>query len=212
MSEASHEKKQFGQHNELFPITNIPSNFTQNLNSNYHNTDLSFLNNVLQIDRSQVETKNFIGGGAFGNVYEAWMTINNAKEKVAIKTLRTDDAAKVDAFLKEAELMSNFKHPNILELKAICINNNPMFLVLELMKGDLSKYLRINRPRGALPSQLNLSDLIEIAIDVAKGCVYLEEQNYVHRDLATRNCLIKTEKVKEFCKFFSKIYLIFILS
>ena len=92
--------------------------------------------------------------------------------------------------------MNTFKHPHILQLKGICLTNNPMFLLLELMnKGDLTGYLRSNRPVGAVPSQLNLSDLIEIGIHVARGCVYLEEKSYVHRDLAARNCLVNIDKV-----------------
>lgn len=31
-----------------------------------------------------------------------------------------------------------------------------------------------------------------MCVDVAKGCVYLEEMHYVHRDLAARNCLVST--------------------
>ena len=46
-------------------------------------------------------------------------------------------------FLREAKLMSQFKHPNILELLGLCIDNHPNYLVLELMEGgDLLEYLR----------------------------------------------------------------------
>lgn len=31
-----------------------------------------------------------------------------------------------------------------------------------------------------------------MCLDVAKGCVYLEEMHYIHRDLAARNCLVST--------------------
>lgn len=39
---------------------------------------------------------------------------------------------------------------------------------------------------------LTLGDLVDMCLDVAKGCVYLEEMHYVHRDLAARNCLVST--------------------
>lgn len=200
MSEQSHEKKQFDKNKELAVLSNYPNFIQQNTNTNYQNTDLinlSFLDSILKIDRSQIEIKNFIGGGAFGNVCEAILTSpanNNVPEKVAVKVLK--HMSEKNAFLKEAQLMSNFKHQHILELKGICITNDPMFLVLELMKdGDLASYLRRCRPCGAVPSLLNLSDLIEIGIHVAKGCVHLEEKNYVHRDLAARNCLVSIDKV-----------------
>lgn len=31
------------------------------------------------------------------------------------------------------------------------------------------------------------------AIDVAKGCAYLEEHRFIHRDIAARNCLLTTK-------------------
>lgn len=98
-------------------------------------------------------------------------------------------------FLKEAQLMSTFKHKNILQLKAVCLTHEPNFLVLEFMKnGDLVSYLRSNRPVGAVPSKLSICDLMEISIQIAEGCVYLEELSYVHRDLAARNCLVNVDK------------------
>lgn len=97
-------------------------------------------------------------------------------------------------FLKEAQLMSTFKHKNILQLKAVCLVNDPNFLVIEFMKnGDLRSYLLSKRPVGAVPSPLSLCDLMDISIQIAEGCVYLEELNYVHRDLAARNCLVNVD-------------------
>lgn len=50
-------------------------------------------------------------------------------------------------FLKEAHLMSNFKHPHILQLLGVCLDNDPHFIIMELMEGgDLLSYLRSNRP------------------------------------------------------------------
>lgn len=98
-------------------------------------------------------------------------------------------------FLKEAQLMSTFKHKNVLQLKAVCLTHEPNFLVLEYMKnGDLVAYLRSNRPKGAIPSPLSICDLIDISIQIAEGCVYLEELCFIHRDLAARNCLVNVDK------------------
>ena len=92
--------------------------------------------------------------------------------------------------------MANFQHPHILRLVGICLNNDPMCLLFELMNGgDLAKYLRANRPIGALPSLLNLAQLIEMCVHVADGCVYLEQMHFVHRDIAARNCLVNTQSV-----------------
>lgn len=39
---------------------------------------------------------------------------------------------------------------------------------------------------------INLKDLVKMAFDIAKGCVYLEHLHFIHRDIAARNCLLST--------------------
>lgn len=39
---------------------------------------------------------------------------------------------------------------------------------------------------------LSLPELLKMCVDVAKGCRYLEETHFVHRDLACRNCLVSS--------------------
>lgn len=42
--------------------------------------------------------------------------------------------------------MNNFKHKHILQMLGICTDNNPNFIIMELMEGgDLLSYLRSNR-------------------------------------------------------------------
>ena len=43
------------------------------------------------------------------------------------------------------------------------------------------------------PSTLTMKDLLKCALDVAKGCRYLEENHFIHRDIAARNCLLTTK-------------------
>ena len=122
---------------------------------------------------------------------------NVEQRKVAVKTLRKGASiqAKED-FLKEAKSMANFEHENIVELIGICLDNDPNFLILELMEGgDLLTYLRNCRPTSARQcSRLSLGDLVDMCLDVAKGCAYLESIHFVHRDIAARNCLIDPGK------------------
>lgn len=40
------------------------------------------------------------------------------------------------------------------------------------------------------PSPLNMKDLLNCCVDVAKGCKYLEDHRFIHRDIAARNCLL----------------------
>ena len=118
---------------------------------------------------------------------------DGSKRKVAVKTLRKGASVQAkEDFLKEAKAMANFEHENIVELIGICLDNDPNFLILELMEGgDLLTYLRNCRPSSARQcSALSLGDLVEMCLDVTRGCAYLESIHFVHRDLAARNCLI----------------------
>lgn len=35
-----------------------------------------------------------------------------------------------------------------------------------------------------------MKDLLMCAMDVSKGCEYLEDHHFIHRDIAARNCLL----------------------
>ncbi|XP_012264218.2 proto-oncogene tyrosine-protein kinase ROS isoform X2 [Athalia rosae] len=148
-----------------------------------------------KIKREQITLAKFLGSGAFGEVFQG-----DAKDldgpgitRVAIKTLRKGASAQEKTeFLQEARLMSHFKHKHVLRLLGVCLDTDPPLLVLELMKaGDLLTYLRASRPLQPIdPGALRLQDLLAMCEDVARGCRYLEELHFVHRDLACRNCLV----------------------
>lgn len=58
-------------------------------------------------------------------------------------------------------------------------------------------------------NQLSHIDLLNIAIQISSGMVYLSDRKFVHRDLATRNCLIDDSMVVKIADFglSQKIYL-----
>ncbi|XP_025412408.1 proto-oncogene tyrosine-protein kinase ROS isoform X3 [Sipha flava] len=159
-------------------------------------------NELPSIKREQITLTKRLGSGAFGEVFEGKVKdiIRGETEiRVAIKSLKEGATqSEVVEFIKEAKLMNNFKHRHILQLIGVCLDNDPNFIIMELMEeGDLLSYLRKNRPTSTTKSSLNLIDLISMCIDVAEGCSYLEQMHFIHRDLACRNCLVSSSNPKE---------------
>ncbi len=104
--------------------------------------------------------------------------------KVAVKTLRKGATGENRVeFLREAALMFSFRHPNIVSLVGVCLDNEPPFLIMELMEGgDLSTFLRNSRRHPPQSRQrLTMADLVAISRDVASGCAYMEKRRFVHR-------------------------------
>lgn len=108
-------------------------------------------NELIRIKREQITLTKRLGSGAFGEVFEGNVKdiINgNAEYCVALKSLNTCTSQYVlEEFLKEAKIMNNLKHKNILKVFGVCLDNEPNFIIMELMKeGDLLSYLRKTRP------------------------------------------------------------------
>ena len=135
--------------------------------------------------------------------------------KAAIKSVKPDAPINEhENFIQEAVTMAQFDHKNVLRLHGMVLNkdNISTWMCIEFMEGgDLKKFLEGARPPG-WPLQdrtfkLGLRDLFQISIDLASGCEYLTSKDFVHRDIAARNCLISnndydaTERVAKISDF-----------
>lgn len=100
-------------------------------------------------------------------------------------------------FLAEAEPYRSLQHPNILQCLGQCSENIPYLLVMEFCQlGDLKRYLRAQRKSdGMTPDLLNrdLLTLQRMAYEITSGLLHLHENNYIHSDLALRNCLLTSD-------------------
>ncbi|KAH8372849.1 hypothetical protein KR009_006577 [Drosophila setifemur] len=156
------------------------------------------VNSLPQVGRDSLQLVNALGKGAFGEVYMALYRHRDGdavEMGVAVKTLREDPKReKEEDFLKEAAIMAKFNHPNMVHLIGVCFDRQPYYIVLELLAGgDLQKFLRENRNTPERPSLLAMKDLLFCALDVAKGCRYMESKRFIHRDIAARNCLLSSK-------------------
>uniref|UniRef100_A0A3B4ZAH7 Tyrosine-protein kinase receptor n=1 Tax=Stegastes partitus TaxID=144197 RepID=A0A3B4ZAH7_9TELE len=150
------------------------------------------LSELKEVPRKNITLLRALGHGAFGEVYEGQvlgMSGDGGPMQVAIKTLPEicSEQDEMD-FLMEALIMSKFSHENIVRCIGVSLNILPRFILLELMTGgDMKSFLRQNRPRT---SSLTMRELLRMARDIACGCRYLEENHFIHRDIAARNCLL----------------------
>ncbi|XP_027028683.2 leukocyte tyrosine kinase receptor isoform X1 [Tachysurus fulvidraco] len=148
-----------------------------------------------EVPRKNISLLRALGHGAFGEVYEGQvlgMNGENTAMQVAIKTLPEicSEQDEMD-FLMEALIMSKFNHQNIVRCIGVSLQILPRFILLELMTGgDMKSFLRQNRPRANQQSSLTMLELLHMARDIAFGCRYLEENHFIHRDIAARNCLL----------------------
>lgn len=134
-----------------------------------------------EIPRETIRLNKKLGAGQFGDVWEGlW----NGTTPVAVKTLKQGSMSS-DDFLKEAAIMKKLRHPKLIQLYAVCTDQSPFYIVVELMKhGSLLDYLH-DKGRA-----LKLPQLVDMAAQIASGMAYLESQNFIHRDLAARNVLV----------------------
>jgi fyn-related kinase len=145
------------------------------------------------IPENELRTSEMLGTGRFGKVYRGFW---NMKTPTIFKTLEAD-AADVEQFLKEVEVMKKLVHPKLVQIYGLCTQNRPMFIVIELMEnGSLLSYLQSEKGR-----KLTISLLVDMATQVAEGMSFLEQKNYMHRELAARNVLVGENNIVKITDF-----------
>ncbi|CAL1527231.1 unnamed protein product, partial [Lymnaea stagnalis] len=145
------------------------------------------------IDKKNVYIFDKLGNGSFGVVRRGeWLTPSGKKKNVAVKILRRDALAQPGAFedfVKEVNAMHTLRHTNLIHLYGVVLST-PLMMVTELAPlGSL-----IERLRQVDQAPL-ISTLCEYAIQIAVGMTFLESKRFIHRDLACRNVLLKTNEL-----------------
>ncbi|MES1205605.1 MAG: serine/threonine-protein kinase [Pseudomonadota bacterium] len=131
------------------------------------------------------EIARLLGAGGMGAVYEAaHMEIG---KRVAIKVLSPAISAVPGArtrFLREAQLTSRVRHPNIVDVTDMGSEGGQTYLVMELLRGeDLAQRLVRTGPLAA-------QDLADILLPVCSAVVEAHQAGVTHRDLKPQNIFL----------------------
>src|SRR6266487_2305440 len=128
-----------------------------------------------------------IGTGGMGEVYLA--TDMTAGRKAALKLLPerfTGDAERLKRFEQEAHAVVGLNHPNILTVYEIGEDHSTHYIASELIEGET---LRQRLMRG----RMELSEAIDVAIQVASALAAAHEAGVVHRDIKPENIMLRPD-------------------
>src|SRR6266436_6906120 len=128
-----------------------------------------------------------IGSGGMGEVYLA--TDITAGRKAALKLLPvrfTGDANRLKRFQQEARAVVALNHPNILTVYEIGEDHSTHYIASELIEGET---LRQRQVRGGM----QLSEAVDVAIQVASALATAHEAGIVHRDIKPENIMLRPD-------------------
>ncbi len=128
-----------------------------------------------------------IGTGGMGEVYLA--TDITAGRKAALKLLPvrfTGDVERLKRFQREARAVVGLNHPNILTVYEIGEHHSTHYIASEVIEGET---LRQRLMRGPM----QLSDAIDVAIQVTNALTAAHETGIVHRDIKPENIMLRRD-------------------
>jgi len=122
-----------------------------------------------------------IGDGSFGDVFKGTY-------KGSVIVVKIFKSLSMLSELRREVLFTSIQHPNIVNVKGICIN--PLCILLEYVNGgDLERYLKNTE------NVIDLPIITKISRELAQAINFLHSQKppIVHRDLKSPNILLMKE-------------------
>uniref|UniRef100_A0A8C5E0B0 Serine/threonine-protein kinase LMTK2 n=1 Tax=Gouania willdenowi TaxID=441366 RepID=A0A8C5E0B0_GOUWI len=145
-----------------------------------------------QVARNNLSYIQEIGNGWFGQVLLSEIYSDPGGTRVVVKELKANASAKEqNEFLQQGDPYRVLQHPNILQCLGQCVEAIPFLLVFEYCEmGDLRGYLS---QQDWLFKNAELLQLQRMACEIAAGVTHLHKHNFLHSDLALRNCYLTSD-------------------
>jgi serine/threonine-protein kinase len=151
---------------------------------------------VGEVVAGRYELEELVGTGGMSSVFKARDRL--LERRVALKVLHehyTGDEEYVERFRREARVVAQLSHPNIVTVIDRGEDEGRQFIVFELIEGRTLKDLL--EEEGRLP----VRGALEIALQVARGLAFAHEHGLVHRDVKPQNVILNGDgraKVTDF--------------
>lgn len=133
------------------------------------------------------EIRSQLGAGGMGEVYLVQDT--QLERTIALKVLRTDiasDRQRMRRFVQEAKAAAALNHPNIAHIYEIGEIDGISFIAMEYIDGKtLRQYLK--------QSETRLTEILDIAVQIASALAAAHEAGLVHRDIKPENTMRRSD-------------------
>lgn len=133
-----------------------------------------------------------IGNGWFGKVLLSEIYVDPGVARAVVRELKANASSKEqNEFLQQGDPYRVLQHPNILQCLGQCVEAIPFLLVFEYCElGDLKSYVSQHE---WLYRNGELLQLQKMACEIAAGVTHMHKHNFLHSDLALRNCFLTTD-------------------